>query len=494
MRFAAVRAYRRKGDTRDMNREGAETYLRVLAEAELRTAMTPVLRPGGPGSRGGGSARLRVVAQALAAVDALDPETAGDIMADLDLAADVRQGYGLSERGPVRLRPGRLRFTGSGLAPVTGGSGRPGGPEGSKGARGSDRFVAIGQAIPFVDEGAGSEVYLMSYANTGADARFTVAWWVRGAYGPSIPGTARPGMLAERFAVTDDRGGRYSLALTAGGGGEWTSEISVCPEPPDDVRWLDIATAGHPAVRVSLGPAEPVVTVDSATMVSPGEQLLILIAELLLSLAPQVQRGMTAATPLTALTARLGDVVGALEAADVLSPLSRVPGWLATLCAGLGISGHGITAPPAADLPEPWLSLLAHYGRRKPEAAPVRGGCAGVAVALPELDGIELVLLGLYNSDGNTWILALVRDPKLERRQAPFGIGIYLPLSVWVRDSGGRWHAARPHGWNRSGDEFTLRLQIVPPLPRSAEWIEVLAAGRSAQARVTLPLRWGCPP
>jgi hypothetical protein len=232
-------------------------------------------------------------------------------------------------------------------------------------------------------------------------------------------------------------------------------------------------------------------------MASPGEQLLILIAELLFSLALQVQRAMTSSAPssvpIAAITTRLGDVIGALEAADVLSPLSPVPGWLATVCASLGMSGHGITAPPAVDLPEPWLSLLAYYGRRKPEAAQVRGGCAGVAVALPELDGIGLALLGLYNSDGNTWIPALVRGPVPEHRQGPFGIGIYLPLSVWLRDSGGRWHAAWPHGWNRADGELAFRLQVVPPLTRSTEWIEVVAAGRSAQARVTLPLRWGCP-
>jgi hypothetical protein len=31
---------------------------------------------------------------------------------------------------------------------------------------------------------------------------------------------------------------------------------------------------------------------------------------------------------------------------------------------------------------------------------------------------------------------------------------------------------------------------VVPPLGRAAVWIEVLAAGQSAQARAVLPLRW----
>jgi hypothetical protein len=31
---------------------------------------------------------------------------------------------------------------------------------------------------------------------------------------------------------------------------------------------------------------------------------------------------------------------------------------------------------------------------------------------------------------------------------------------------------------------------LIPPLSRATAWIEVHAAGRSAQARATLPLRW----
>jgi hypothetical protein len=71
---------------------------------------------------------------------------------------------------------------------------------------------------------------------------------------------------------------------------------------------------------------------------------------------------------------------------------------------------------------------------------------------------------------------------------------MYFPLSVWLRDSGGRWHAGRPAGWHRNGDEYAVRLQLVPPLTRSTAWLEVLAGGRSAEVRTTLPLRWGYPP
>jgi hypothetical protein len=35
-----------------------------------------------------------------------------------------------------------------------------------------------------------------------------------------------------------------------------------------------------------------------------------------------------------------------------------------------------------------------------------------------------------------------------------------------------------------------MRLQVVPPLGRTTDWIEILATGQSAQARAMLPLRW----
>jgi len=64
-------------------------------------------------------------------------------------------------------------------------------------------------------------------------------------------------------------------------------------------------------------------------------------------------------------------------------------------------------------------------------------------------------------------------------------------LRIWVRDSGGRCHATRTG--NRSvqhDDGVTMHLEVVPPLRRATTWLEVLAAGQSAEAGATLPLCW----
>jgi hypothetical protein len=208
----------------------------------------------------------------------------------------------------------------------------------------------------------------------------------------------------------------------------------------------------------------------------------------LLTAAPDLRP--LALHPLTGIAAGLGDVVAALEAAEALSPASPVPGRLAALCASLGITGHEITAPPAHDLPEPWLSLLAHYHRRKPEEAPVWDGFAGVAAALPALDGIGLALLGLHTTEGRTVLhLRASHTDGTDERLVPD-----FPLSVWIRDSGGRWHAAQQASVYRDDREYALVLRLVPPLTRATDWIELLAAGPAAEVRAKLPLCWGSPP
>ena len=102
------------------------------------------------------------------------------------------------------------------------------------------------------------------------------------------------------------------------------------------------------------------------------------------------------------LTDGLGEVIAALQECAALPPASPVPGQLATLCARLNVTGHGITTPPASALPEPWLSVLTQYLHREAGTAPAHDGYAAAAVVLPDLDGIQLMILGLHNCQDST--------------------------------------------------------------------------------------------
>ena len=477
-----------------MNRERAETHLRLLAEAELRAAV-------GAGSvtadRGDASyGRMVRVARALADVHALDYETADAILSDHSTALGARQRSDQARRmmrfrSALGQRAWLARRAGSSqIVADPPNLANPGlaGPERvlGSGPSGPDRYVPLGLTLRYEHDGLGGEMHLLSYSRTASGARFALAWRITSsAWGGGNP------LPSGLFGVTDDKGARYTLAFSGCGGPDWAGEITLCPDPPDDVGWFDLAPPGGPALRVRVNPDHP--PHDGRPLVrhtglSPGEHLLNQTAERLLTAAPDFRP--LRLQPLTGIAAGLGDVVAALEAAEALSPVSPVPGRLATLCASLGVTGHGITAPPARDLPELWLSLLAHYQRRKPEEALVWDGFAAVAAALPELDGIGLALLGLHTTEGRTvlHLRASHTDGSDERLVQDF------PLSVWVRDSGGRWHAAQQASRYRDDREWTLMLRLVPPLTRATDWIELLVAGPAAEVRAKLPLCWGSPP
>ncbi len=69
-----------------MDREGAETYLRLLAEAAMRGSLTPAAAPRAPNA-----STIMAAGHALTAVGALDPVTAEEILTGFRLAETVRQ-------------------------------------------------------------------------------------------------------------------------------------------------------------------------------------------------------------------------------------------------------------------------------------------------------------------------------------------------------------------------------------------------------------------
>src|SRR5271166_637987 len=251
-----------------MNREGAETFLRLAAEAELRGQLAPAPPPWA-GSLGAGRIKVMVVGRALTAVGALDGGTVESILADLDLAVGVRQISGPPSRGLGRgvagtVPPGilsrvtasatavarqtaQIRFGPPGSLARAGraarsqpagitGSPEPAEPEPAddgpdRGA--ADRFVPVGLTVPFHDEGISGDLYLMSFAHTGSGARFIAVW---GLYTPTRQlrlGLRHPDLIPfELFTVADDRGARYDLDFTPGDGPEWTSEISLRSTSP----------------------------------------------------------------------------------------------------------------------------------------------------------------------------------------------------------------------------------------------------------------------
>src|SRR5579864_2154874 len=157
-----------------MNRERAETHLRLLAEAELRAAVEagPVTVDRGDAS----FARLVTVARALADVHALDYETADAIMSDHTIALGARQRTDQARRmmrfpSALGKRPWLAR-PGGGSQIVA----DPPNPAGPSGFWGPDRFVPLGLTLWYEHDGLGGEMHLLSYSRTASGARFALAW------------------------------------------------------------------------------------------------------------------------------------------------------------------------------------------------------------------------------------------------------------------------------------------------------------------------------
>ena len=289
-------------DTEDMNRERAETYLRQLAEAELWRART---LPAALFRKRRDTARLALVAQALVAVGAVDVGTADQIRADLELAVVIRQPGQVNQASPgqrglspdARMRLARLmhsppRRTATAALPVSGlraGHTRPA-PQ-----RASWRAVPVGQVIPIRDDDVRRELLVVAYVQFADGARFTMADW------PFRPFT---------FTAVDDHGASYQIGFR----GEMApGELLLRPDPPHQIRWLDLTTApGEPAIRIDLDPQIPAPEVTvTRKATSPGELLLDVIAARILTSAaasPQDNPGQPAATPICARLSPTGPV------------------------------------------------------------------------------------------------------------------------------------------------------------------------------------------
>ena len=345
-----------------MSREQAETYLRQLAESQLRQLRAGAAdRPG----RYWHAPKLLLAAQALSAVGAIDPGTAWHIRADADFALAARQPRQSQPPSPAgrRLHRSLPVQPALGVGPALPAAGRARPP-----AAGSVpwRVVSVGQVIP--GAAPNGDVTVLAYLEGPAGARFAITGGI-----PGFPG---------QLTATDDQGANYHLRLMRG---PRTGVLELLPGPAHPIRWLDVITAsGGTAARFDLDSADqnfvdqhsadegrprPEVTI-ARTATSPGELMLDVIAARILATVavPPAGRGPVTASPdLRAfIGSKPGDITAAMLAAGALSPASALPGQLAGLCERLGLPGHGITAPPAAVLPAPWRACWPIAASRQP--------------------------------------------------------------------------------------------------------------------------------
>jgi hypothetical protein len=455
--------------------EAAETYLRVLAETQLRHFRAPGF-PNWDGIR-----ELRYVGVALAALGVLDMSVAEDIAAELDAVVQVRiRRSGAGPARPVFSVPPTAPSTPSAAVMPTAPAAPPGPPGPAGPAAGPPAMTPAGQVLRLGNGPGAPRLRLLSVTRTQRQTEITVA----GRVGRQWTGQGFHHAVRDLSAV-DDAGSAFTVQHS---GGSSDGLLTLVPAVPAGARWVEICRRPDgPATRVDLtAPATPAeVVTEPLEPASPGEQLLDAVAGDILAEqhgAPGRHVGLDL-------------VVTALRDAGQLPPDSAAAGRLAVLCQRTGLrGGRGLATALAAGqvrpaaLPEPWTSVLGYFSAPRPAGSL---GIAPVAVALPEVDGVRFALTGLSTEAEQTTlrVLAWGLPPRLAASPAAFPS--LLPwFPWWARDSTGQWHVTADHGSSSHGGRRALTLRMVPPVSRSVTSLELIIAGLASRLRVTLPLAW----
>jgi hypothetical protein len=340
--LAGVQAWR-VGDER------AESYLRLLAEAELRRAGDQLrgldAAAGTDESSDPGMAPFRVAESAhwrvtragriLAAAGALDWDFLDRFAHELFSASTVRSRIHLS----WYRRQGVLHAV---FAPESG-QALPSGR-----ADAAIRVTPIGRTLGVPGECGPSALHLMSLVRTGTEAMITVVMRMHRSLDRTVRELALtragPNRLPydQLWAVVDDHGTRYTVRFEGGQGGTatWLGIARLSPVPPRGVRRLDLVSDGTRLIQLLLGPGAAHGRRAAPAAMEParaslGERLLLLEAERILA-SGDARGPVQGPVP--------GEIITVLTEAGAIAADSPVPGQLAALCQRLGAAG---TASPS---------------------------------------------------------------------------------------------------------------------------------------------------
>jgi len=423
--------------------ECVETYLRVLAERELRRSSATLE----------GIARLHRAGEILVVAGALTPDAVAAVTGGLELALLARSGTdaaGLA-RGVRRL------------------SNPPHAEDDATHDTTPPRVVPVDAVI----KGGNFALHLLTLARLPGRAVITAALRMHGPGPDDGLGTGPHRLPFRALDAADESGRPYQLRFHGDAtvsSNTWHGVIEVLP-PPAAVRWLDVVADGaRRLARLDLtGEHTPATIEASAGETSPGERLLAIAAEQILA-GTWDSRGPFA-------DGLLGELTDVLRGAGLIAADSGTPGQLATLCERRDRPRHGISAPAAGSLPERWTSAL--------EPARTQGATGEfipLALPLPAVDGARFAVTGLASAGGESVLHAVATGHV--RARTHWGTG----FSWWIRDGDGGWHVA---GIAEELDQWgyrdvVLRMPLTPPLPVPAGAAEVSVTGPAGRVHAVL--------
>jgi len=405
--------------------------------------------------------RLIAIARALASVEALSVDEAQAVIDELRTALAAR-----SLIDPAGLFGDPHRRWPSAARPA-----QPAGPM---------LAIPIGARTRGLVDGEPVRYYLSSLVIDGGDV--VVGYSAR--FPPALLRDRGPGRRSAPMfhlrdtTATDDRGGSYLAGFSGGGSdGHWDGSLKFRPAVPAGVRWLDIALVGAETVRVDLTAAPPPLPVTSVPLTadSLADRYLDQRTLDLLRDGPREQADDDEPEVVA--------IAAALLAAGALPADNPALGRLATVAAqvGLGLPASLAGVTPCA-LPPDWLAPPAP---RDSDAGPT--GMLPVAAVLPEVDGARCAIVGLQSEPGSATL-------QIEASGWPgpraFSLVGEEQLRWTARDDRGGLYAARHLGGGYGNGRATFRMGLHPAIDPRARELQVILTGRTAEVSVTFPLDW----
>ena len=484
----------------------AETYLRLVAEAELR--QRPAISGPGPHPH-----RVWVTAATLAAAGAIRPDVAWRVVSEFEISAGLRSGnvrpvisswhgpywvgqHGVGQHGVGQHGVGQHGVSqhGVGQQPATAGA--------------ATRPAARARAGRTSRPRCGSVPHCRCppSGKAGTASSACSAWPVprrrrRWRWPPGGPGqTRRAAGPRPRHApfyqvgAIDDRGISYRASLwdmgIEDGRDWWDCHLGLDPAPAPGTRWLEVGPGAQgQRVRIDLAASPGAVQIVTETVppVSAPARLLDQVGDDLLGLEAS---GPEASAQLEARIAQiLQDLIrsGALRADDPAVLRLAGLGWRLGLDLGLG------GPVPARAMPPAWISVLADaHAHDGPDAV------ASFAADLPEVAGRRFALAGLRSarSGATLHVMATGWEPQgqgwLVHGTGPSGAPLDLSLSWRACDSTGRWHLVSGMSWGMATQtRGMIKMYLTPPLHPQATSLDVILSGPGCRVRATVPLDWG---
>jgi hypothetical protein len=483
--------------------ERAETYLRLLAETQLRLGVTPWQQ-----QIDHGRSVLRELSSAgdiLVAAGLIDEEFTDGLVTDVETALAARSRA-------FRERYGRRRRIFSTWQRAPRPPSRVGGPP---------RITAVGQKFSVPNDRAPSDVHLLTLVRGASETAIIAVIRMRWPEDGSSADLEMTGAGVHHFPYgkiggVDDRGADYRLDFDGDGGTHsWQGVVRLLPPPPPGTRWVDlIADDTNRLARVELDPpapefaapelaapelAAPEIPVSGPARVEARAGALaaievsagVPIAERLLAVEAEGLLAEAWNRPGATVGPELGRITTVLADAGAITADHPLLGQLADLCRRLHVAAHGITARPAS-IPGPWADIIAQANERAAGLPPflaARGPdiCTPLVTGLPDIDGMQLALAGLSSAVSDSYLFAVASGLRPPGRRYQDG---WRPgLSWWLKDPAGRWHLAVAADYlSRSAEVVVIPLRLIPPLAAYPDTIEVVVTGTSARVSAVVPV------